>query len=45
VELGKQEVALGGFQEEKIVGVLRGRDGAHKPSHLRLDDLQLWFTN
>ncbi len=35
MKLGKQEVALGGFQEEKIVGVLGGRDRAHKPSHLR----------
>jgi len=42
---GKQEVALGGFQEEKVVGVLGGRDRACKPLHLKPDDLQPWFAN
>ncbi len=45
MKLGKKEVALGGFQEEKIVGVMGGRDRAHKPLHLRLDDLQPGFAN
>jgi len=31
MKLRKQEVVLGGFQEERIVGVLAGRDGAIMP--------------
>jgi len=45
MKLWKQEVALAGFQEEKIIGVLGGRDGACEPSNLRPEDLLPWFTN
>jgi len=44
-KLGKKGVALGRFQEEKVIGVMGGRDRACEPLHLGLDNLQPRFAN
>jgi len=45
MELGKQQMALRGFQKEVIVRILGGRDSTGKPLHLRMDNLLMGLAN